>query len=89
MKIAIIGDYDKNRPSHAATNEAIQKTAASISKKLFVKWIPTQLLEVDDKLALLQEFDGVWGAPGEPKSSLGVINAVRFTRENDIPYLGT
>jgi CTP synthase (UTP-ammonia lyase) len=89
MKIAIIGDYDKNRPSHVATYEAIQKTATSLSKKLFVQWIPTQSLEVDDKLALLQEFDGVWGAPGDPKSSLGVINAVQFSREKDIPYLGT
>jgi CTP synthase (UTP-ammonia lyase) len=44
---------------------------------------------IDDKLALLQEFDGVWGAPGDPKSSLGVINAVQFSREKDIPYLGT
>lgn len=89
MKIAVIGDYDQNRPSHLATHKAVQHTAASLSKELFVQWIPTKALEADDNLAQLRDFDGVWGAPGVPDSSLGVINGIQVARETSIPYLGT
>jgi len=89
MKIAIIGDYDLNRPSHIATTESIQKVAAYLSKKVVAQWVPTHSLETDDTLGKLQDFDGIWGAPGDPDSSMGVINAIQVSREKDIPYLGT
>lgn len=89
MKIAVIGDYDKNRLSHIATSEAIAQSANYVSQEVFVQWLPTQSLEGNNVPMLLQEFDGIWGAPGEPNSSLGIINAIQFARENDIPYLGT
>ena len=85
MKIAVVGDYDKNRPSHVATSEAIAQSANYVSQAVFVQWLPTQSLEVNSALSLLQEFDGIWGAPGEHKSSLGIINAIQFALEKDIP----
>ncbi len=89
MKIAIIGDYDHNRPSHVATSEAIQNTANYLLKDPLLQWIPTQSLESNDALIRLLEFDGIWGAPSDPESSLGVINAIQVARKNNIPYLGT
>ena len=76
MKIAVIGDYDQSRPSHLATYMAVQHTAASLSKELFVQWIPTKSLEADDNLAQLRDFDGVWGAPGVILTYLSNINPV-------------
>jgi len=89
MKIGIIGDYDQNRPSHVATSEAIQNTAKYLSRDPLVQWIPTQSLESGVALIELQEFDGIWGAPGDPESSLGVISAIEIARKKNIPYLGT
>ena len=89
MKIAVVGDYDHNRPSHLATSEAIEKSAIHFSQEVRVEWVPTRPFEIADKLALLQEFDGIWGAPGDHHSSLGYINAIRVAREAQIPYLGT
>ena len=89
MKIGIIGDYDQNRPSHVATSEAIQNTGKYLSREPLIRWIPTQSLESDVALIQLQEFDGIWGAPGNPESSLGVMNAIQVARKNNIPYLGT
>ena len=89
MKIGIIGDFDKNRPAHVATSEAIQDTAHYLSRNVLVQWIPTQSLESDTALLQLQKCDGIWGAPGNPESSPGVINAIQVARENNIPYLGT
>ena len=89
MKIAVVGDYDHDRPSHLATSEAIQKSAHQIAAEVRVEWVPTRLLETADGLALVRECDGIWGAPGDHRSSLGYINAIQVAREEDLPYLGT
>ena len=89
MKIAVVGDYDQNRPSHLATSEAIEKSALYLSQEVHVDWVPTRPLESADEIGWLQEFDGIWGAPGEHHSSLGYTNAIRVAREANLPYLGT
>ena len=89
MRIAIIGDFDKGRPSHVATSECIQRTSNYLSKQAMTEWLPTRSFELSHTLAKLQEFDGIWGAPGDHDSQLGMVNAIQFARENNIPYLGT
>lgn len=89
MKIAIIGDYDLERPSHVATSECLHRTSRYLSKQIVVEWLPTLPFEKKGSLAELQEYDGIWGAPGDHDSQFGMINAIQFVRENNIPYLGT
>lgn len=89
MKIAIIGDYDQKRPSHVATSECLQRASSYLLKHIEKEWLPTRPLETNHALARLHEFNGIWGAPGEHSSQLGMINAIQFARENNIPYLGT
>lgn len=89
MRIAVIGDYDQNRPSHIATAGCIQRAEQYLSRRIVAEWISTHFLEEHDTLDELLEFDGIWGAPGHPDSTLGTINAIQVSRENDIPYLGT
>jgi len=60
-----------------------------LPKAVDICWLPTQPFEKLDNLKSLLTFDGVWGAPGDPDSTLGVINAIQVVRENNIPYLGT
>ncbi len=88
-RIAVIGDFDKNRPSHVATDKALKHSAASLSLNIESHWIPTKPLENESNLKRLENFDGIWGAPGDPESSLGVVNAIQIAREKKIPYLGT
>ena len=89
MHIALIGDYDKNRPSHRATAQCIERASNYLSRQIVAQWIPTRALEEPEALKKLQNFNGIWGAPGDPKSSPGIINAIHVSRERDIPYLGT
>ena len=89
MRIAIIGDYDEGRPSHVATSECLQRTGSYLSMQLETEWLPTLSLETNHILTKLHEFDGIWGAPGDHDSQLGMINAIQCARENNIPYLGT
>ena len=39
---------------------------------------------------LLRGFHGIWCVPGSPYASMdGALNAIRFARENKVPFLGT
>lgn len=89
MRIAIIGDYDQTRPSHAATSECLQRAGRYLSRTITAEWLPTVPLEANHTLAALKEYDGIWGAPGEHDSSQGYVNAIHVARESNIPYLGT
>jgi CTP synthase (UTP-ammonia lyase) len=90
IKIGIIGDYD-GRPSHIATDEAIKHCAVKLGLTQETEWISTDSLEEDEGVKeKLSYFDGLWCAPGSPyKSMLGAINAIRFARENNYPFIGT
>jgi len=87
VKIGIIGDYD-GRPSHLATEESLKHSAKKLGVAIEIKWIDT--LELEHNEHELQYFDGLWCAPGSPyKSMNGAINAIKFARENDYPFIGT
>jgi len=89
IKIGIIGDFDLERPSHKATNEALKHCANYLEINLELQWLSTESLERDvDKS--IRKFDGLWCAPGSPyKSMNGALNAIQFARENNYPFIGT
>ena len=69
IKIGIIGDFDSERPSHKATNEALNHCANYLGINIDFKWLPTESLEVDANKSLTK-FDGLWCAPGSPYKSM-------------------
>jgi CTP synthase (UTP-ammonia lyase) len=88
IEIGIIGDYDPNRRSHTATDEAIHHAANTLSATADVAWLPTQ--ELDNELSSLKYFDALWCAPGSPyKSTSGALKAIRLCREQRRPFIGT
>lgn len=88
IRIGVIGDFESERPSHKATNEALNHCADYLNINLDVKWLSTASLEKDiDKIVC--DFDGLWCAPGIYKSMNGALKAIQFARENDYPYIGT
>jgi len=90
VRIAIVGDYNQDSRSHAATNEALTHTAESLSIPLEYKWLPTQTLFSEGAEGTLGKFHGLWAAPGSPYSSTdGALNSIRFAREQGWPFIGT
>jgi CTP synthase (UTP-ammonia lyase) len=88
IKIGVIGDFD-GRPSHIATNEAIDHGASYLGLRQETQWIPTASLE-NDWEQCLNGFDALWCAPGSPyKSAQGAMNGIQFAREHNYPFLGT
>jgi CTP synthase (UTP-ammonia lyase) len=90
LKIGIIGEFNPDRPSHHATNRALNHAAKALSIKLEIAWLLTQPLENDFKLMNLVNFDALWCSPGGLyKRNMGTIRAIQFAREQGWPFIGT
>ena len=90
MRIAVVGDFDRRKHSHWATEAALFHAAARAGVAVEPHWLGTTLLANADDTTRLQAYDGVWGAPGSPYASMaGILNAIRYARERGVPYLGT
>jgi CTP synthase (UTP-ammonia lyase) len=88
--IGIIGDYDAQKQSHAATVAAIDHAAARLSLDVAVTWLPTISLLDNANLQELQNFDGFWASPGAPyKSMEGALRGIMRARETGKPLIGT
>jgi CTP synthase (UTP-ammonia lyase) len=89
-RIGIVGDYDPTSPTHAATDAAIAHAAACLSLAVEARWLPTDALVGSEGHDLLAACDGLLIAPGSPYRNMdGVLCAIRYARETDVPLIGT
>jgi CTP synthase len=96
VKVAMIGKYldigdYQLADSYLSVNEALKHACAKYYAKLELVWVDSKKLE-NPKLNIkefLTGFDGII-VPGGfgSKGVEGKINAIRYCRENNIPYLG-
>ena len=88
LKIALVGDYNPSVIAHDAISKAIELAAKAIQVDVKISWVPSVSLEFT-ALELL-DYQGIWCVPGSPyKSMTGVLRAITFAREVQIPFLGT
>lgn len=89
-RIAIVGDFDRSKRSHWATEAALFHAATRLGVGVEPRWVRTPELIGRDGGTTLDGFDGIWGAPGSPfESAEGMLRAIEHARERDVPYLGT
>jgi CTP synthase len=94
VKIAIVGKYVEYEDSYKSLKEALTHGAISQNLKLSVTWIEAEGLESktpDDKSYehQLEGFDGILVPGGFGKRGIeGMLNAIRYARENQVPYFG-
>lgn len=90
VRVAIVGDFDRGKHSHWATEAALFHAAAALDLRVAPRWVSTTSVHDGDGLQLLAACAGVWGAPGSPfRSAHGMLRAIAHAREHDLPYLGT
>ncbi len=86
-KIAIIGEYYDNFEPHTSLNKSLDYLRDEFEFEY--EWIDTELVD-KERDHLLENYSGIWSAPGSPFKSLdGALYAITFARMNDIPHLGT
>jgi CTP synthase (UTP-ammonia lyase) len=90
VNIGVIGDFDPNKSSHPATNEAIRHAADHLGVKTNITWLPTTSLLTGEALQKLEQYDGLWVSSGSPYRNLeGALKGIRRAREMNIPFIGT
>jgi CTP synthase (UTP-ammonia lyase) len=90
ISVGVIADFDSNRPSHKATNEAIHHAADYLSMDVDVIWLPTPSFLTPEGQKRLERFDAVWAGPGGPYQSRdGAIRGIQLAREMGQPFIGT
>jgi CTP synthase (UTP-ammonia lyase) len=87
--VAIVGDFDRGKHSHWATEAALFHAAARLGVSVAPQWFATDALDAD-ALAELEAHDAIWVAPGSPYASAeGALRAIKLARTRGRVFLGT
>ena len=91
VKIALVGKYVNLRDAYMSVHEALIHAGIANDAKVVVKWIDAEDLEKKDtKLhEIFREVRGILVPGGFGSRGIeGKIRAVRYARENQVPYFG-
>ncbi|MCP2074045.1 UNVERIFIED_ORG: CTP synthase (UTP-ammonia lyase) [Pseudomonas lini] len=87
LHIALVGDYDPQITAHRAILIALELITRQTGQDIHFQWLATDSIADN---SVLNDFNGVWCVPGSPyRSEDGVVQAIRFAREQRRPFLGT
>ncbi|ROS15337.1 glutamine amidotransferase class I [Raoultella sp. BIGb0399] len=87
LRIALVGDYNPDVIAHKAIPLAIDDAAAVMELPVRYDWLATRDIHDADALA---DYDAIWVVPAIPyQHAEGAFTAIRFARENSVPFLGT
>jgi CTP synthase (UTP-ammonia lyase) len=87
LRIGLVGDLNPQVPAHRAIPLALAMAAEKMGIRITPQWLPTSAIGTGDSL---EAFDGLWCVPASPYLDMqGVLTAIRFAREHQVPFLGT
>lgn len=89
IHIGLIGDYSPDVKAHFAIPQAVALASSALAYSAEVSWLATKACEhISDET--LATYDALWCVPGSPYESMdGALRAIRFAREQGVPFLGT
>lgn len=89
ISIGLIGKYVELKDSYKSIAEAFIHAGVANEIKVNVKWISSETMDEENIQETLAGLDGILVAPGFGERGIqGKINAVKYARENKIPFLG-
>ncbi len=90
VKIALVGKYAGLSDSYVSMTEALRHGGAACKTRVCVTYLEAEKLETDRKsIDSLKEFDGIFVPYGfGPRGTEGKIAAIKYARENNVPFLG-
>jgi CTP synthase len=89
VNIGLVGKYVSLPDAYKSIAEAFIHAGAQNDAKVNLKWISSEEINKDTVAEILGELDAVLVAPGFGERGLeGKIAAIRYVRENKIPFLG-
>lgn len=90
VTIGLIGKYVELKDAYKSIAESFLHAGAANKTKVNLEWIQSETFETDEIVAeKLKDLDGILVAPGFGERGLeGKIKAVKYARENNIPFFG-
>lgn len=89
VRIAMVGKYVKLHDAYLSVAEALNHAGFELGANIDIKWIDSEIVTEYTVSELLSDCDGILVPGGFGNRGIeGKITAVKFARENNIPYLG-
>lgn len=89
LKIAFVGKYLDLKESYKSLTESLIHAGAHLNAKVAIKWVDSEMIEEKGCQEILSDVDGILVAGGfGERGVVGKMEAIRYARENKIPYLG-
>ena len=89
VTIGLVGKYVELKDAYKSIAESFIHAGAANECKVQLKWIHSEMLTPESVVEKLQDLDGVLVAPGFGERGIeGKIAAVKYVRENKIPFFG-
>jgi CTP synthase len=89
VKIGLIGKYVELQDSYKSISESFSHAGAENETNVIIEWIHSEHISDSNTEELLSGLDGVLVAPGFGERGIeGKIDAVRYARMNQLPFLG-
>jgi CTP synthase len=89
VEIGLVGKYVEYEDSYKSLKEALLHGGLAHRARVNISWIEAQELEWPSCSEKLRRYDGILVPGGFGKRGVeGMINAIRYARENKVPYFG-
>ena len=89
VTIGFVGKYLDLKESYKSLTESFIHVGANLDTRVNLKWIDSEKVDSEDCADILCDVDGVLVAGGFGQRGVeGKINAIKYARENNIPFLG-
>ncbi len=89
LKVALVGKYTKVKDAYVSISEALVHSGAEVNAHVECDLLDAEKIEKGDVKGILKNYDAIIVPGGFGKRGIeGKISAIRYARENKIPYLG-
>ncbi|MDC0933367.1 CTP synthase [Arcobacteraceae bacterium] len=89
MTVAFVGKYLELKEAYKSLTESLIHSGAHLNTKININWCDSETIEEKGAEAIIAESDCILVAGGFGERGVeGKIEAIKFARENKIPYLG-
>ena len=89
INIALVGKYVELHDAYFSVREALYHAALQYKREVNLLWVPSETLEKDNADEILRSSQGIIMPGGFGIRGIeGMIKAVTYARENNVPYLG-
>ena len=89
VKIALVGKYVSLHDAYISVVEALKHGAVACDSDIDIKWVDSETIDSHNVADVLSDVDGIIVPGGFGDRGIeGMIESIRYARENKVPYLG-